>query len=451
MKNKNPKIGTLRRRAKQRGMTLLEISLGVAISTVLLTAVATREVAQRLDDNVRAQAMAMKGPLLGALNQYLTERYSQLVQPNGGTIPGVANPLRPTIAELRALGMLKDPVMNTAYNGGNYRMVVTQYPTGCVATNCNLDALLYVDRPIVDWRNSIDYARLGIAMRTIGDDGAMSTAAAPGAFTGMSAKWSTVNPAGNVPGLLAARTGYNAAQFSQFYRRDGSLAMTNDVAVGGYSIQNANAVNAQKVNLPSGSSLQVGSTYLYGDSANMALRSPSGAVVVQNGSSGGYGGLYTGTATVYSNASVSGNVGVGGTMTATNTQANYAWANGSEVNYSNVYGDQTVYGNHAINGSLIARGMVYLPAMAWAGYGCGGNGITTDPNGEMLACKGGVWQMAGGSPSGTLCGSSQMGRSDWVGGHLCQGYDPWYSCPAGYSQVAIASIKGEQVNSCMKN
>ncbi len=235
-------------RRKNRGYALLDASLAILLGTGIVAAGVAAAIDQRGDDSARAQGLAMV-TLQGAVNQYLTEHYSALVQPGGGNVAGVANPLAPTIAELRSLGALKDPFQSTAFNGGNYRIQVTAFPAGCVAPNCNLDGLVWNDRPLTDWWNNIDYPRLGVAIRAIGADGAMSNAATPNTLQGMQGKWNTANPVGAQAGILAARTGYNSASFSQFYRRDGSLPMTGDVAANGVNINNAGTVSAVNANL----------------------------------------------------------------------------------------------------------------------------------------------------------------------------------------------------------
>jgi hypothetical protein len=388
-------------RRKSRGYAMIDVSLAVLLGSGIAAAGVAAAIDQRGDDAARAQGLAMI-TLQGAVNQYLTAYYGQLVQTGGGTVAGVANPLAPTVTELRAVGALKDPLQVTAFNGGNYRIQISTFPAGCVAPNCNLDGLVWNDRPITDWWNNIDYPRLGVAVRTIGADGAMSTSAAPNTLQGMQGKWNTNNPAAQA-GILAARTGYNSASFSQFYRRDGSLPMTNDVAAGGYNINNAKAVNAQKVNLPSGNSVQVGNALLYGDTVNAAVRSPSGNTYIQD-NNGNNGGL------IGANANFSNNV------TTNSLNANSStWTPNSYTNYQTVYGDQSVNGTQTtntqvVNGWLVARNMVALPALAWAGWGCSGNGITTDPNGALLSCQGGVWRQSGG-------GVKNYADFDWFQGY----------------------------------
>ncbi len=357
-----------------RGFALTEVGLSLVIASMVAAASYFTLVDQQGDNKAIAQGTAMLS-LQGASQQYLTTYYSQLVQPGGGTIAGVANPLTPTVAELFAVGTLKGAWSGTAFNGGTYRIQIQQFPAGCVAPNCNLDGLVWIDRPIVDNNNRVDFPRLGLAVQTIKSDGAMSTAASPTTLVGMGGKWNSTNPVGNQPGILAVRFGYNSASFAQFYRRDGSLPMTADVAANGYNINNAKTVNAQQVSLPAGNSLKIGSTALYGDGQNVAMRAAPGGSAYAQDVNGNYVALNAGTVNANGNANVSG--------TTSTTQLN--------AGNSNIWGSETVYGNHTVNGAITARGMVYLPAMAWAGSSCPGNGVTTDPTGNILQCQGGVW------------------------------------------------------------
>ncbi len=266
------RTGRVVRRA-MRGFALTEVGLGLVIASMVAAASYYSLYEQQGDNKAIAQGTAMLS-LQGASQQYLTTYFSQLVQPGGGTVPGVTNPLNPTVAELYVVGALKGSWSGTAYNGGNYRIQIQQFPAGCVAPNCNLDGLLWIDRPMVDNNNRVDYPRLGIAVQTIKSDGAMSTAASPATLLGMGGKWNAANPVGNQPGILAVRFGYNSASFAQFYRRDGSLPMTADISAGGNNINNAKALNAQQVNLPAGNSLNIAGVQVYGDSSNAAIRAP---------------------------------------------------------------------------------------------------------------------------------------------------------------------------------
>ncbi|MEQ6352790.1 hypothetical protein [Ralstonia pseudosolanacearum] len=374
-------------RRTMRGFALTEAGLGLVVASMVAVASYVALFEQQGDNKAIAQGTAMLS-LQGAAQQYLTTYYSQLVQPGGGTVAGVASPLNPTVAELYAVGALKGSWSGTAYNGGNYRIQIQQFPTGCVAPNCNLDGLIWIDRPIVDNGNRVDFPRLGLAVQTIKSDGAMSTVASPATLIGMGGKWNAANPVGGQPGILAVRFGYNSASFAQFYRRDGSLPMTADIAANGYNVNNAKAVNAQQVNLPAGNSLNIAGVQVYGDGTNAAIRAP-GNLYLQGPNGNGAIGL------VASNGNFSGNMAVSGT--------------------------HTTYGNQYANGALVARSMVYLPALAWAGWGCGGNGITTDPNGQLLFCKAGVWTKSGGASNVVAVDSG-----DWQPAAIA-------SCPGGYT------------------
>ncbi|WP_432262846.1 hypothetical protein [Cupriavidus sp. TMH.W2] len=412
------------RRQRQWGYMLLDTSLALLVGTTAAVAGIAYTIDKRAEDQARAQGLAMV-TLQGAVNQYLTDHFGELVKPGGGSVPGVASPLSPTVTELRAVGALKDPFSGLAYNGGNYRVLISTFPAGCVAPACNLDGLVWIDRPVVDWRNNVDFPRLGVAVRTIGADGAMSTSANPATLLGMQGKWNTANPGGAQAGILGARTGYNSAAYAQFYRRDGSLPMTSDVAAGGYNINNAKAVNAQQVNLPAGNSLNIAGVQWYGDGSNSAIRM-NGNLYLQGPNGSGARSLIAQDGTFAGNASVAGTASITQTNTSnanvwgtasinqTNTSNANVWGTASinQMNASNanIWGNQTTYGNHWVNGALVAGNMVYLPALAWAGWGCGGNGITTDPNGQLLSCQGGVWQTSGG-------GIKNYADFDWFPGY----------------------------------
>lgn len=450
----------MRRRRGSRGYTLLDASLALLLGTSVAAASVAYKMDERADQRARAQGLAMV-TLQGAVNQYLTDHFGELVKAGGGTVSGVATPRAPTVTELRTVGALKDPFSTLAFNGGSYRVQISTFPSGCTPPACNLDALIWIDRPIVDWRNNVDFPRLGVSVSTIGFDGAMSTNASPATLLGMQGKWSAANPAGTLAGLLAARTGYNSASYAQFYRRDGSLAMTNDIAAGGHSLNNANAVNANKVNLPAGNSLQVGSAMVYGDSANAAIRSPSGSVYLQdlNGNNGmviAANGQFSGTLTSTNN-NVSNDQWIGRNQSVSQDQwvgrnvnvGNSISSNLSYTNSATVWGNQTTHGYHYFNGPIVAQSMVYLPSMAWEGWGCSGNGITTDPSGQILQCRGGAWQAATATP-GSLCGvqwnenapTVSCSNLPWTGGPM--------PCPGGYVRTNTLIEGGNRRWECVK-
>ncbi|MCL6485305.1 MAG: hypothetical protein I4O49_14265 [Janthinobacterium lividum] len=163
--------------------------------------------------------------------------------------------------------------------------------------------------------------------------------------------------------------------------------------------------------LPAGNSLKIAGTALYGDSTNIAVRAAPGGAAYMQDTNGNYVPMNAGTVNANGNANVSGN------MSANGVYGNYMQSNGNlsvsgtasagqmNASYSNIWGNQTVYGTHTVNGALVANNVVYLPALAWEGYGCSGNGITTDPTGKILSCQSGVWRQPGGSgPHGPVIG-----------------------------------------------
>jgi hypothetical protein len=69
--------------------------------------------------------------------------------------------------------------------------------------------------------------------------------------------------------------------------------------------------------------------------------------------------------------------------------------------------------------------------------GVGATGFST--TGLLLSCQSGLWAKAMGDvASGTTCGRRSRygsGTTSTNSNFLCQGHDPYTSCPAGYSQV----------------
>ncbi|WP_206363465.1 adhesin [Cupriavidus necator] len=329
-----------------------------------------------------------------AVNTYVFDNMTVLAgSPSGPTTiaagsvtAAVANPLHPTVQDLINLKLLPIGFSDISPLGLAFRVDLT--PTNCSTglTNCTIPGAMYSTTAYRDASGRVRTDQLASVIATAGVDSGVSYAESPGVITGMAASWSAPNPlAGSQPGVLMMRVGNTsllAQSMNQFYKRDGSLNLTGPL--------DANNQTMNRVgNLQSNGSVSVA-----GDVA-------AAGNVNGNGVYGNY---------VRSN----GDLSAGGNVAGNGVYGNYVQSNG----------DVNVLGNQYVQQSLVARGMVYLPALAWAGYGCGGNGITTDPNGGLLACKAGVWHPAGG-------GIKSYADFDWHAGYGSFGtglpYNNW-SC-----------------------
>ncbi|MCK4118393.1 adhesin [Ralstonia nicotianae] len=259
----------------------------------------------------------------------------------GSVTASVADPLHPTIQDLINLQLLSIGFQDRSPLGVSFRVDLT--PTNCSAglTNCTIPGLLYSTTPYRDASGRIRTDQLATVVATAGVDAGVSYAESPGIVTGLAASWSKPNPlAGNQAGVLAMQVGQTsllAQAMNQYYKRDGSLNLTGPMDASDQAIKKA------------------------GDIQSNGSLSASGS------------------------ASIAGNASIAGTTSTGQLNASN----------SNIWGNQQVYGNQTVNGALVATNVVYLPALAWSGYGCNGNGITTDPNGQVLSCQSGVWSTVG--------------------------------------------------------
>ena len=468
-------------RRRQAGFTLVELMLAAILASAALAGGMWSLRQATLKDVYRAQGDTMKAVGNAAGNEYILRYYGEL-QKATPAIAGVANPYKPTMAELRGLGLPIQQFSDTGFNGLPFLFDFARTPVGCAPPACDVTGQVYLGGPLTDpSTGKVSAMGLGNAIATIGGDGGFSDDVAPATISGFNGQWSKANPMGSVVGILAMQLGYGTLGYQQFLRRDGSLPMLGtlnmqDGAGLKHDIASVKTIDAQKALLPAGNSLQIGSGYFYGDTSNIALRSqPGGGTYIQdvNGNPADIGAR-----------SVNASVNVNATNNITAGQEIYAgsWLRtlGDGVVYFQKYGGglymsdstwirayagrsiwtpQTLQADVQVNtGSLYSWGrartgeFLQIDGVAGEGWGCWPSGLVAqDGNGRLLACQSGVWQAPGSVPSGTMCGNSQDGRYDWTGPGLCQGNDPWYSCPSGFHQHVIASIKGETAMTCQKD
>ncbi len=214
-------------------------------------------------------------------------------------------------------------------------------------------------------------------------------------------------------GHLAALIDYSNGQLQNDYLYRTAVpgqpqlnTMQTSLGMGGNDINNANNVQANSAQLAGGNpngmsgSLQIGSNFLYGDSSNMAVRTPGGFYIQnQNG---------TGAASIsqVQNVSASGQITTpsvvqGGYVNSTgdvNAQ-NALTAGGGFTAQSNGY---TTVANTLTAGSRVVLGTAF--GSANPGWGCGPNGeIAANANGsgQLMVCQNGVWGTAGGGGGAT--------------------------------------------------
>ncbi len=246
-----------KRMRSQGGWFLIELALVMVLLAVLASADVVRDANKQLA--IRANAVASGLEVArNAGSDYLATYYGDINKSgttgttftSGGSSVAVSNPLRPTVAELRQLGKLPSGYTgNSLIPGGQYQYFITPSPAGCTlpstpGTMCNLEGIVCISAPLRN-RNKIDYIRIGTAMKRLGADGGYSPAGTPATLSGLGGKWTAPNPVSGTPaGLLCSRFGYSSSVFSQYLRKDGTVAMTGNLNVGANSINNVADVNA---------------------------------------------------------------------------------------------------------------------------------------------------------------------------------------------------------------
>lgn len=302
--------------------------------------------------------------------------------------------------------------------------------------------------------------------------------------------------AGVQVGTLAMRVGsYSAtdAILSQFYMLNGSRKLTgamnangnNINSVGNLSAQGKIATNGLNPNdLPSGwgGGIRTWDVYAGG---TVGVGAGGGAMPVafmdQTGTVQGQSVNSTGNVNASGTLWSNGGVVTNGNMTLATSGSQITnpgrmhinvgenlylqpWSGGSTIvgggggsgnlqvtGTTYMYGPTVNQGYTYLNGGGVVNSSLSMAATAWTGWGCSGTGITTDPNGDLLSCKSGVWQQVGSSGT-TNYVSMDIGNGGWFGipanSTRVDGYIvvSWTGSNAGVAQFIVRDTAGNIQN-----
>jgi hypothetical protein len=223
-----PALASLRRqrRSAQLGYLLVELAL-VLIITSFITTRQFGEVARAIE-TAQAKATAQYAvELQSAVNVYALTNLVALKQ--SAPVPGFANAMQPTVAELLAAKFLPSGFPPVSPLGLLFRPVLT---TNCPAPACVVTGQAYTTKSLRDPDGDVMTGVLSDAVSAIGIDGSMSLVESPALLTSLGGG-ATANPMGNMPGILSIRIGSGSgimAVLSQYYKLDGTtpLAATMD-------------------------------------------------------------------------------------------------------------------------------------------------------------------------------------------------------------------------------
>lgn len=478
-----------RRKLGQRGSMLIDTAIALTVATIALTG-QMAQTSEAIDESIAKATGQWAVEYQGGLNGYYSTN-GQAIMANQG-VAGVANPYAPTIPELVNLGYLPQGFGSKAPNGQVFTSNVTQV---CPGGNCTLAGYVYSTSPYKDGTGAVRNDLAGIAMQAAGADAGMTPPGQTGQLVGTGNSWQTPM-AGVQVGTLAMRVGsYSAtdAILSQFYMLNGSRKLTgamnangnNINSVGNLSAQGKIATNGLNPNdLPSGwgGGIRTWDVYAGG---TVGVGAGGGAMPVafmdQTGTVQGQSVNSTGNVNASGTLWSNGGVVTNGNMTLATSGSQITnpgrmhinvgenlylqpWSGGSTIvgggggsgnlqvtGTTYMYGPTVNQGYTYLNGGGVVNSSLSMAATAWTGWGCSGTGITTDPNGDLLSCKSGVWQQVGSSGT-TNYVSMDIGNGGWFGipanSTRVDGYIvvSWTGSNAGVAQFIVRDTAGNIQN-----
>lgn len=409
----------IHRRITQRGLSLIEILVSVAIVAIMLGSI--YEGVAIYNDYTKGKAVASSiKPYHQAAIDYAHRYRIPLTAATGPSVTGVATALTPTVAELLSLGVLA-----AGYNGrvadvpGSPTISLTLIPTACTGTACDIGIAVTYPAPVVSVRNT-GYRALSYAVREFGSEAGFSTPDLPGTISSIG--WSRANPLGAVGGVFGTYITYTATGLAQFLT-------VNDV-------RNPNFIN----NVTIGGDTLIGGTLTVVNSigSGTGTGTTGGCQLAQLANAGGAGQILARASDCVVRVFADGGTGVVETRTATGSPSVRIGGDGSLYTYSTtgrnaagitytasistVYADNlrntsgtgginvdggvfgtsatfsslTVAGPSNLQGGTTLGGTTTLTQIEVAGQPCSVAGIfARQTDGQLLACVANVWRLSG--------------------------------------------------------
>lgn len=160
-------------------------------------------------------------------------------------LAGFANPMQPTVAELKTAGYINVAVANTMPDGNGYRIEIRKQPAACVgpSTLCNVYSVLSLTNPILDVNGMPSITRLGALAAAVPDPVGYSAMPDLTTIKGSNGAWTIANPDPSLrAGIVAVVAGLGGSG-SQWLRvgdpRDPSF--TGNTTTAGYMKPSAGA------------------------------------------------------------------------------------------------------------------------------------------------------------------------------------------------------------------
>lgn len=203
---------------RQRGNLMISTVISLAIVAILLVSQTRATIIKNEFDAGSAQGTSIAA-INNALGEYITTPSITPNLQNGLTVPGVANSMAPTVAELQTLGLLNASFRTTPLNGGSYVTEVVILPAGCTGLTCNIATRVWMTNPVIDaMTNKLDISHISGILTAIGGNGGFASNLNPATING-SGGWTLPNPDGaKRAGIILAINGYGSVVNSNYVR-----------------------------------------------------------------------------------------------------------------------------------------------------------------------------------------------------------------------------------------
>jgi hypothetical protein len=386
-------VQSMRRITNLGGFALLELAVATALASMLVIWGASRVMHEVEDATTFATGswlMDIRQAVAGMLATHFDDFANGVSPLDPSGRQRYANPLLPTVPELIAEGLL--PTGFGQHSPLGPTAIVRVMPSaGCPATSCRLDAVAYLQQPVVhDGSGEADFARVGGLIMAMQGHGLAVYASEPAWLRGGSARFanplqgSSALPIGTV-GIWA---GYDRFSFDRYVRmndvRDPMLAGNLTIAQS-FSAQSATIAGPLTAN----ADVSVGRHLNVGGGVHAATGIDTRGNVVAGG------GL-----TVSHNVVAGGDLVVNGGLDV-RRQAHVA------ANLT--VGGVLAAGAVAASGRVSSAEYLLVHGRADPGAVCSENGlIGRTPSGMSLSCQNGRW-----GSYGSFGGAFERATNDW--------------------------------------
>lgn len=235
-------------RSSGRGFSLLELTLVLGVGTMI--AFMKFQDMRNEQEAIVARSVGQQMKQMGeAVNKYISIRYDKLATlsnaAGNGTDPGPRT-CTTSGCDITYQTLINEGLLPSSYTGINvakssYKIFLKRSGT---SPNYVINGLVTTSSSWTE-NGAIRYDLIGKAIQEAGiDSGVTKTATTVSGYNGQWTETATNFPIITTAGQFAYRTGYNAALYSVYLRRDGTLPMTGDLNMGGRSISNADKISA---------------------------------------------------------------------------------------------------------------------------------------------------------------------------------------------------------------